>query len=58
MTNLKLMSYFEGIATLSVTTVGIRTFSIMTLRIKGLYVTHSINDNNHNNYLRSGASLC
>jgi hypothetical protein len=76
MTNLKLMSYFEVIATPSIT-----TFSIMTLSIKGLYVTLnikgmdvtlsimtlsfqsfcvtlSINDNNHNNSLRSGASLC
>ncbi len=68
MTNLKLMSYFEGIATLSVTTLGIRTFrimtlsittfSIMTLSFKGLCVTLSINDNNQNNSLRSGSSLC
>jgi hypothetical protein len=36
------MRYFDGATILSITTLSITIFSIMTLSIKGLYMTLSI----------------
>jgi hypothetical protein len=47
------MSVSNGATTLSITTL-----SITTLNIRGLFVTLSINDNQHNNALQSGAPKC
>jgi hypothetical protein len=40
-----------GAKTLNITTLSITIFSITTLSIKGLYVTLSISDTQHNNAL-------
>ncbi len=44
-------SSHKGATALSIATLGIMTFNITTLSIKGLSVTLSISDTHHNNAL-------
>jgi hypothetical protein len=44
-----LMDLYVGATTFSIKTPGLMTFSIMTLSMKGLSLTLSINDTQHNN---------